>query len=260
MFVVDILALVRSYNTMLEQLASCRVNRQWNRIVQTHPLLLWVVDFGDPVRFDVSHLFQTIVKSGSRIRILTVCDFSCFHERYYKIPPLHALYSWIELLDRNLPKLHTIEIIGHLTTACEPVVKAWLKMWMYRSLVPKLDVLIGSCTCCLSWLQPLFDELNTVQPSNRLLLRSRLGYFTNQQCCSSCNRIKKGWFRNCRRCQHRECSSCNYQWLWAPEFKFSSNSCECVDCLRGKPEWLCARHCLYCRVVHIHHEPTDQTS
>ena len=237
----DLLALIRSFTTMFDQLNGCAVSREWNQMVAAHPLMLRVLDFGNPLTFARSP-FQRIIKfAGSRLRRLKLCDFGHFGSLHHLHHPNYDLNVLLLPVVINLERL---EIVGHITG---DKLRLFLDV-LTRSTAPQITIQLATCSCCLDQHS---DSIQNHPRASQIRLQSGVSHFT-ASACGGCG-ITHRWCRRCPGCNVLHCSYCNKSWRWANKFNMTTGllPCLCSRCwcfVDHAASWNCSSHCNDCHV------------
>lgn len=224
MEITDIVALIRSWTTMYEQLTSRRVNRGWNRMVSDHPALLQEIYVGNPHTFTYTPL-RVIKQAGSRIRRLIIAKHN---------------YDIVEIFQTPLRvHLEYLEIWGHVDIQ---EARVWRRI-MNSSKAIHITVRIASCSCCMDLLEELLVNPKVTNMRTTVTLQSPLSFKSSRPCdrCATRN----AWTRRCPGCNSFQCSRCTNSW-W---HKYPARQCLCHFCLSNPfslSRWNCSQHCNLC--------------
>ena len=230
----DLIALIRSFTTMFDQLNGCAVSRQWNQMVAGHPLLLRNVDFGNPSIFSGAPIKLIIHKAGLRLRRLKICDFS-----HSPLPNSHSylVYDFSSILvPQIIQNLEYLELVGHITVKqCRLLLEIITPQQI-------LIIRLATCPCCLDAFHALIQhETKTIR------LESSISLYTSDPCqgCQVCGGTNR-WCSSCPGCKTRLCSNCNFDTChWSNRYQQNSyEECACVYCQASN--WNCTIHCPTC--------------
>lgn len=224
----DIIALIRSFTTLFEQLRGCSVNKEWKRMIDAHPMLLHVLDFGNPITF-LRVPFEPIIKlAGSRIRRLKLCNL-------YPLP----FYNIQDLLLSAVTNLQYLEIVGHISPEKFRLV---LDVFV-QSKVRRITIRMATCSCWISF-------WTNNQRTPKIKVETGVDCHFSNQACDNCG-TKDLWCRRCPVCHELHCESCCGRWRWGnklvDQFILNASPCSCSLCSEA-PSWHCKTHCTACLV------------
>lgn len=231
----DIIALIRSFTTMFEQFTSCSVSQKWKRMVYTHPFLLRVLEFGNPLPCTPQPFKCILTTSGSRLRRLKIYNSSILTNQLN-----HLKYDIDELLQPMIVKnLEYLEIVGHVSPCAAQILDDILT----ASCAPQITIRFATCPCCLNYLDEIVSSSNK---QRRIHLESPL-LKVSVEPCVNCRQTNL-WCSRCPKCERLYCSQCNYDhWRWSNVFNLD-RLCACSYCVSAPSTLNCSIHCKHCHV------------
>lgn len=210
----DLRVLVLGQFNMYQQLGLSRVCQMWKRLIDFHPLLLNMLDFGDPALPKESGVVALFKKSGSRIRHLRLW----VHR--------HPNYWLLKEISNALPYLRQLSLVGHARPMSEWILDHYLTHQREFHVILRFE----SCSCCLDEFRWDLAKAASSRP-NTIEMQSDLCQAPCEKKCHQCQ-VPDRWLRLCPCCSLDFCSACNTWWRWSNEYKtsFPGDQCTCKIC------------------------------
>lgn len=234
----DLAALVLAHFSMHQQLGLSQICHMWKKLIDSHPLLLNMLDLGGP-SVPLYGSLAAFKKSGVRIRHLRLWCHN--QDRNFHCDSYPALL--LKALRDALPFLRQLSLVGHARPMSQWIAKEYHSDEKEFHFILRFE----SCSCCLD---QITRELTRTK-SNTIEIQSSLCQAPCSKKCDKCN-ISNRWLRLCPCCSLQYCSACNTTWNWANEHTLAvSDLCWCKICEARKldplvatpPLWSCSVHC-----------------
>lgn len=172
----DLVASILSFSTMLEQLGTCRVNRDYNKLIASHPFLLRIINF-PPSTMRRLHLVSIFRRSAGRVRELKL------------FPVLDKLITVLSLPPPVLYRhLERVEIIGHIFQRDYSFLLRVCSSFLF---------IYSQCSSCKQHYQ--IKEIKEILQDRRSTL---------QPAAEECQECLARWYTRCLLCGKWSCYGC----------------------------------------------------